>query len=154
MPRSGELEAGSKDERETVALGDDADAVRQRHGAPRSPTAARKTTTSAPSSAAEVTRKALFVGLAALLICSSGLCIREAEDDEGNITYAATSVTLFSEMLKLSLALVITLTSDAPRQKIDARTANAQINMAEQNSTLEMQKRVMPLLQEFPQDRL
>ena len=123
MPRSGELEAGSKDELETVALVDDADAVRQRHGAPRSPTAARKTTTSAPSSAAEVTRKALFVGLAALLICSSGLCIREAEDDEGNITYAATSVTLFSEMLKLSLALVITLTSDAPRQKIDARTA-------------------------------
>ena len=63
MPRSGELEAGSKDELETVALVDDADAVRQRHGAPRSPTAARKTTTSAPSSsAAEVTRKALFVG--------------------------------------------------------------------------------------------
>ena len=115
MPRSGELEAVSKDELETVARVDDADAVRQRHGAPRSPTAARKTTTSAPSSAAEVTRKALFVGLAALLICSSGLCIREAEDDEGNITYAATSVTLFSEMLKLSLALVITLTSDAPR---------------------------------------
>ena len=124
MPRSGELEAGSKDELETVALVDDADAVRQRHGAPRSPTAARKTTTSAPSSsAAEVTRKALFVGLAALLICSSGLCIREAEDDEGNITYAATSVTLFSEMLKLSLALAITLASDAPRQKVDARTA-------------------------------
>ena len=123
MPRGGELEAGSKDELETVALVDDADAVRQRHGAPRSPTAARKTATSAPSSAAEVTRKALFVGLAALLICSSGLCIREAEDDEGNITYAATSVTLFSEMLKLSLALAITLASDAPRQKIDARTA-------------------------------
>ena len=123
MPRGGELEAGSKDELETVALVDDADAVRQRHGAPRSPTAARKTAASAPSSAAEVTRKALFVGLAALLICSSGLCIREAEDDEGNITYAATSVTLFSEMLKLSLALAITLASDAPRQKIDARTA-------------------------------
>ena len=123
MPRGGELEAGSKDELETVALVDDADAVRQRHGAPRSPTAARKTATSAPSSAAEVTRKALFVGLAALLICSSGLCIREAEDDEGNITYAATSVTLFSEMLKLSLALAITLASDAPRQKVDARTA-------------------------------
>ena len=37
MPRGGELEAGSKDELETVALVDDADAVRQRPGAPRSP---------------------------------------------------------------------------------------------------------------------
>ena len=37
MPRSGELEAGSKDELETVALVDDADAVRQRHGAVSQP---------------------------------------------------------------------------------------------------------------------
>lgn len=112
-----------KDELETVALVDDADdPVRQRHKEPQSTTAMREARASTPS-VVEVTRKVLFVGLAAVLICSSGLCIREAEDDEGNITYAATSVTLFSEALKLSLAIVITLTSDAPRTPIDGRTA-------------------------------
>ena len=86
MPRSGELEAGSKDELETVALVDDADAVRPRHGAPRSPTAARKTTTSAPSSAAEVTRKRLDTsdgGTECVIARPEQRRIREAEDRRG-----------------------------------------------------------------------
>ena len=65
--------------------------------------------------------KIALIGFTAVLIASTGLCMRSAEVD-GEILYSSLSVTFFSESLKLLLACGITAFSGPDKATVDAKS--------------------------------